>query len=148
MPAKKRRLVPQPLTGSGARTRTRARRKPMTRADLLRARAAYCQGRPACWVDLEAASWEKRTGSGQIAHYRERIIEGEIAPGKPGCTVYLTRAEDTGQGIPDRAAPYNVNTLCQGGRRVWGGAGYASISAARAAGAVVAALPRKPRKPR
>lgn len=127
--ATKRRSGRKPLAGGGARARTRA--LPKTRADLLRARAAYCADRPGCGADLEAASFERRAGSGQIAHYRERILDGEIAPGKAGCTVFITRAEDTGQGVPSE--PYNVNTLCQGGRRVWGGDGYASLDAARRA---------------
>lgn len=124
----------KPLSGGGARARTRARREPKTRADLLRARAAYCHNRT-CGSDIEAASWEQPSGSGQLVRYRERIVDGEIAPGKKGCTVFLTRAEDTGQGIPSyiRDKPYNVNTLCQGGRRVTGGDGYASLDAARRA---------------
>ena len=129
----RRRSVRKPLAGGGARARTRALREPKTRADLLRARAAYCADRPGsgCGADIEAASFEQRAGSGRIARYRERILDGEIAPGKAGCTVFITRAEDTGQGVPNR--PYNVSTLCQGGRRVWGGDGYASLDAARRA---------------
>jgi len=82
---------------------------------------------------MEAGSGENREGDGRTIHYRERIIEGEIAPGKRGCTVYLTHAEDTGQGLPRRVSddPYNVWTLCQGGLRVTGGSGYPSLAVAR-----------------
>jgi len=115
------------LKGAAATRRKRARKQPKTRAELIRARARYCEVKAPDLApcDLEQGSFMRRD---TIKLFKERILSDAIFPSKVTegpkrhCTWYVTKDESTGEGLPPYSdtgsqtsrGPYVMWRYCDG----------------------------------
>lgn len=108
------------LSGSGSRARKKLRRQPATRAALKKARRRFCKKREGAKCDLERHSY--RVGD-HIKFVQTPILRDAIYPSKNGCTYFVMKYPKNfkkGRVDPDGRRPYEVVSLCRGGRRVTG----------------------------
>lgn len=120
------------LSGGGSRARKKLRRQPSTRGALKKARRRFCKEKRGWKCDLERHSYLQ---GDQTKFARTPILRDAIFPAGNGCTYFVMKypANLSRERYKSEPTPYEVASLCEGGRKVTGMHRYATKAQAKAA---------------